>query len=234
MTGSIHPFMVLLGLAESQSSHPWCINVSHTSHFNPFPGRCKACRTFSFSLPAPWFMCCWAMYFNFLSVFWTLVVLFYTTKIHVYFSVFPFLSPPFLLPSVFPTSGSFPTSRLFASGGWSTGALASVNPSNKYSGLEIELNLLNSDSTSIHQQDRGQRSCADALCQAAPFPDQGPQILSLLSLSSEGISYFTKENASVFILPPAYFTSDPNLPEPCYVSFPPSLLTQWEGLPIFQ
>ena len=145
-------------------------------------------------------------------------------------SIIPFSS----CPQSFPVSGSFPTSRLFASGGWSTGALASVNPSNKYSGLEIELNLLNSDSTSIHQQDRGQWSCADALCQAAPFPDQGPQVLSLLSLSSEGISYFTKENASVFILPPAYFTSDPNLPEPCYVSFPPSLLTQWEGLPIFQ
>ena len=144
------------------------------------------------------------------------------------------IQPSHLLSSPSPLSGSFPTSRLFASGGWSTGALASVSPSNKYSGLEIELNLLNSDSTSIHQQDRGQWSCADALCQAAPFPDQGPQVLSLLSLSLEGISYFTKENASVFILPPAYFTSDPNLPEPCYVSFPPSLLTQWEGLPIFQ
>ena len=35
----------------------------------------------------------------------------------------------------FPSSGCFPMSQLFASGGQSIGASVSINPSNKYSGL---------------------------------------------------------------------------------------------------
>ena len=49
-------------------------------------------------------------------------------------SVMPFnhlvLCCPLLLPQSFPASGSFPVSQLFASGGQSIGALASVLPTN--------------------------------------------------------------------------------------------------------
>ena len=47
-----------------------------------------------------------------------------------------FYFPLLLLPSNFPASGSFPTSRLFTSGGWRYWSFSfSINPSNEYSGL---------------------------------------------------------------------------------------------------
>ena len=42
---------------------------------------------------------------------------------------------PFSCPQSFPESGSFPMSWLFASGGHSIGASASISPSSEYSGL---------------------------------------------------------------------------------------------------
>ena len=46
------------------------------------------------------------------------------------------LCHPLLLPSIFPASGSFPMSWLFASGGQSIGSFSfSISPSNEYLGL---------------------------------------------------------------------------------------------------
>ena len=58
-------------------------------------------------------------------------------------SVMPFnhlvLCCPLLLPQSFPASGSFPVSQLFASGGQSIGALASVLPMNIHDWFLLEL-----------------------------------------------------------------------------------------------